>query len=151
MRVVQFTDLGWTHTVRFAYDPQLVALIKGVAPASMRSYDPTLKQWTVNVTYVHELADSMRELGHTVVGLDPPLRPGRDSWAQQQLDQAGMACAHAVYWALVQVLRLDTGSTVDARLTQQLDAAFDRLPAPRRGPHRGPEPADRQPTKENTR
>jgi hypothetical protein len=128
MSVVQFTDLGWVYTVRFAYDPQLVALIKGAVPASMRSYDPVLRQWTVNVTYVHKLADSMRELGCTVVGLDPPLQTGRDSWAQQLLDQVGIDRIQAVYRALTRVLHPDNQVTGDGRLQQQLNDAYSQLP-----------------------
>lgn len=80
MKVAQFTKTGFTYyTVVFAYDPDLVELIKQTVPAYAREWKPSTKEWTVDDMHAHRLAAAMRSWGVTVLGIEepPPQQPGQ--------------------------------------------------------------------------
>src|ERR1700752_288040 len=84
MIAVMFTPGPDGHTVRFAYDPEVVAAIKQTVPGYARSWRPHTKLWTVDPVWVPVLADTLRALGQIVTGLQPPPRQahGDADWAR---------------------------------------------------------------------
>ena len=132
----EFDGFEFDYIVRFAYDPRLVDLIKTV-PRYYRSWNPTLRQWRVSVVYARTLANSMRQLGCTVVGLDqhereradpPPHSHGRTprhNTFDLLFERVGHHRAEPVFRALTRVLHPDVGG--DTELMKELNNARDRL------------------------
>jgi hypothetical protein len=74
MSYVTFTLRFDRYAIRFRYDPELVELVKTV-PSYARSWEPSTREWTVDIAYARALAAAMTELGHTVIGIAAPTTP----------------------------------------------------------------------------
>lgn len=114
------------YTVRFPYDREVVELVKTV-PRWARTWNAVTKQWTVDSLYVPELADELRALGHTIVGIGGEKKRNNDTdapgaWAHMLFTAVGPSRAGAVHRALTKVLHPDT-ATGDTALQQQLNDA----------------------------
>lgn len=124
--------LGFNATVRFAYNADLVDLIKFTVPAGARSWDPAAKAWTVDAPFADILTPRFRALGHHVEdhgrpNPPPPRRPAPPTtWAEQLLTAVGPTRQEAVFRALTRVLHPDT-ATGDTALMQQLNNARAQL------------------------
>ena len=125
---VRFEKRGDKYAVTFAYNPNIVALIKTV-PAGARSWKPDAKLWFIDAGYAPSLAASMRECGYIVTGMDKPKPDGpgpRADWAQLLFARVGQQRAEPVFRALTRVLHPDT-PTGDTQLQRELNNARDRL------------------------
>jgi hypothetical protein len=128
MTAVVFEHHGAAYTVRFPYNADVVELIKTVVPSYARTWHPAVKTWAVDATYAHQLAATLRRLGHTVVGIDEPSRDvSCQGWAQHLFRAVGPSRSTAVYRALSRCLHPDT-PTGDTTLQRELNAAFAELP-----------------------
>jgi len=75
MSAVRFQRRGDVHAVTFAYDPMIVELVKATVPSFARSWNPQRHEWLIlEPVYATQFADTLRRLGYTVIGLDPPKR-----------------------------------------------------------------------------
>jgi hypothetical protein len=124
-------DGGW-HTVRFAYDPGVVAVIKQTVPGYARSWKPQSHTWRVDPSWVPVLADMLRVLGHSVTGLDGRRHDDRArdrgdaDWARALFRRVGPQRHATVYRALSRILHPDT-DTGDTALQRELNAAHAEL------------------------
>jgi hypothetical protein len=71
---VSFERPGYGYVLRFAYNADLVAMVKTV-PSYARSWDTDTKEWTVHAAYAPQWAGDMRALGHLITG--PESEPER--------------------------------------------------------------------------
>ena len=70
---VRFQRRGDMTAVTFPYNPEIVDLLKASVPSFYRSWKPDRREWLIlEPVYALEFADTLRALGHTVIGLDPP-------------------------------------------------------------------------------
>ncbi|MDT5371454.1 MAG: hypothetical protein QOC62_5885 [Mycobacterium sp.] len=126
---VRFERRGDHYEVSFPYDPAVVAVIKAL-PAYARRWNPESKVWRIDVGYARSLAGNLRELGHIVVGLEPPRANGKTidgtDWARVMLRQVGHKRREPVFRALTRILHPDV-ATGDGRLQQQLNDAYAEL------------------------
>jgi hypothetical protein len=133
---VAFTRCGYAYTVRFAYNPDVVGLLKTTVPAFARTWDSSAKRWTVDLDYAGLLASVLRRAGHQVIGLEPPKPPPRtDSadparWATVLLRRVGPARREPVFRALTRILHPDNQQTGDTQLQRELNAARDQIGTP---------------------
>lgn len=132
MSTVRFHLDGGHCTVSFAYDPELVALMKTV-PTYARTWSPSTKRWHLDTEFANELADTLRRLGHHVIGLDPgspSCSPQSDAseWAYQLFRRVGPTRQRAAFRALSRVLHPDT-PTGDKQLQQELNDAHAQVAA----------------------
>ena len=130
MTAVKFERVGAgvMFSVRFAYNPALVDLVK-LIPGHARKWDPTGKVWTVQAHYVHGLAADMRARGCTIIGLDqpePPTPGGGTDWASALFTRVGKARADSVFRALSKILHPDM-ETGDSTLQRELLEARERF------------------------
>jgi hypothetical protein len=128
MSTVIFTRRGDIYTVRFRYDPELVELLKDVVPSYARSWTKTTKEWTVHIEYAEQLAAAIRQLGHQVIGFDPPKindHTNTDPFTAL-FHHVGPNRVDPVHRALTRVLHPDT-DTGDTRLQQELNDARAEL------------------------
>jgi hypothetical protein len=126
---VRFERHGDQYVLRFAYDPNLVALVKTV-PAYARLWRPTGKVWYVDRFYAEQLARDMAALGYIVTGLEPPRCRCDDdpaAWARALLRRVGPARAGPVFRTLSRVLHPDNAATGDAQLQLELNAAHAEI------------------------
>jgi hypothetical protein len=129
MAIVSFERNGNQHTLSFAFDAEVVELIKMI-PHTARSFDSATKQWTVKHGHVNGLVANLKKMGHTVIGLDDAKddtkrdpKPDADPFLAL-LEHVGTTRAAATYKALSKVLHPDT-ATGDNRLQQQLNDAYE--------------------------
>lgn len=75
MTAVRFVEKpdGWT-TINFAYDPELVSMVKELSPG-VRKYDPPTKTWLVLDEHAPRLAEQMEATGHQLLGAEDPAVP----------------------------------------------------------------------------
>jgi hypothetical protein len=125
---VRFERHGDQYVLRFAYDPNLVALVKTV-PAYARSWRPTGKVGLVDRFYAEQLARDMAALGYLVTGLEPQKRESDDSanWARALFCRVGPARARPVFRALSRALHPDNAATGVAQLQLELNAAHAEI------------------------
>jgi len=116
--------------VSFAYDPDLVSVIKTLHSAHRR-WNATTKTWWVATAAINELTEILEAGGYTVISTmrsrsssPPPPRSPRDTWADLLLDAVGQERVEPVHRALSRVLHPDVGG--DTALMQALNAARDR-------------------------
>lgn len=131
---IHYRDDG-TAGVRFAYDPQLVDLIKSTVDRIDREYDPDTKTWTIHdAEAIATLLDALRRAGHSVRATGtpseerrpPPRQPCSASvstWADTTFTAVGPSRCKAVFRALANVLHPDRPDTGSRELFEQLDAA----------------------------
>jgi hypothetical protein len=81
---------GWRYSVRFHYDPTVVATIKQSIPGYARSWDAQRRAWYVDPDWVHALAAELRRHGHDVTGVDAP--PAVRHSEKQSALGAGPSC-----------------------------------------------------------
>jgi len=119
---------GAAYTLRFAYSPELVALIKTTVPHYARRWRPDDKAWVVHVEFAQILANALTRQGHTVVEVDGPGPHRTDTddadagaWARLLFARVGPQRADAVYRALSKCLHPDVGG--DTELQRELNAA----------------------------
>lgn len=126
MTAVHFTrNATGGFTVRFAYDPTLVDLLKATVAPFDRAWNPDDRAWTVAGAAAATLAQALRDMGVTVTGLAGP-RTDSAAWAQVLFQRVGPARTTAVYRCLSRVLHPDT-PTGDTALQQELNAAHEAL------------------------
>ena len=76
MTAVRFQRRGDVHAITFAYDPTIVELLKASVPSFIRSWNPDRREWLIlEPVYATQFADTLRRLGHTVIGLGDPPNP----------------------------------------------------------------------------
>jgi len=132
---IYVTETPIGYQVQFAYDPQLVFLLKDTVLGQSRSWDPESKTWTIKHVYDLAAFTECAELyGHAVIGFtDANSQPQQCTssavvdWAGSLLDAVGKDRQKTVYRALVRVLHPDAGG--DARLFDALTRAYERRAA----------------------
>lgn len=103
MTAVRFERRGDTHAVTFTYDPAIVELLKASVPGFVRSWNPVRREWLILVepVYATQFADTLRGLGHTVIGIDASsrCRSGDDPahWARILFRRVGPTRAEPVF------------------------------------------------------
>ncbi len=131
MTAVRFQRRGDIHAVTFAYNPDVVETIKLVVPNFLRTWNPQRREWLIHETvYAQQLADTLRRLGHTIIGLDdPPAQRyhGTDSagWARAVFQRVGPNRAPLAYKLLSRLCHPDHGG--DHQLQVELNQAFGEL------------------------
>jgi hypothetical protein len=124
------------YTVRFGYDPEVVAILEDI-PHFARTWRPATRSWWIFGYYAGHLASELAAHGHTVIGLDPThwQRHGSrhngaqhngysgDGWATALFARVGPERADAVFKALTRVLHPDNVATGDAALQRELNDA----------------------------
>ena len=130
MTAVRFDRRGDVHAVTFAYDPMIVELLKASVPSFVRSWNPVRREWLIlEPVYATQFADTLRRLGHTIVGLDDPPKPhhGSDSagWARAVFQRVGSSRAPLAYKLLSRLCHPDHGG--DHQLQVELNQAFGEL------------------------
>lgn len=147
----ELDSFGRDYAVWFRYDPDLIELIKLAVPSGHRSWDSSKKRWSVSVKYAEQLADDMRELGYTVIGIEAPgMRrskaswepppwesssskpppqppPPKPDWAKLLFTRVGDHRVDPVFRALTRVLHPDNAETGDKELQQELNKARNEL------------------------
>ena len=125
------------YDVQFAFDRQVVELIKQTVPSSCRTWSQARRRWFVDATWAPMLAAELRRRGHTVVGLEEQRRERRDQraqhhdgrgWADSLFTAVGPERAAPVYRALSKVLNPDV-ATGDTTLQRQLNDAYAEITA----------------------
>lgn len=125
-----------TIGVRFAYNPDLVAMIKDEVAGIDREYDPNTKTWTIaDVEVLDPFLAALAAAGHRVRASGvrreksrqpPPRQPRAASaatWADTLLATVGPTRRKAVFKALTSVLHPDRPDTGDRDLFEQLETA----------------------------
>ena len=135
MATIRFTtaaaDVG--YDVQFAFDRQVVELIKQTVPSSCRTWSQARRRWFVDAAWAPMLAAELRRRGHTVVGLEEHRRErvthhdGR-GWADSLFAAVGPGRATAVYRSLSRILHPDV-ATGDTTLQHQLNVAYSEITA----------------------
>ena len=131
MTAVRFQRRGDAHAVTFAYNPEVVELLKASVPSFIRSWNPDRREWLIlEPVYATQFAATLRRLGHTIIGLDdPPNRHhGTDpaGWARSVFQRVGPRRAPLAYRLLSRLCHPDHGG--DHQLQVELNAAFAELP-----------------------
>ena len=126
---VSFEFLGDEYVLRFAYHPDLVAMVTTV-PSFVRSWDQRAKVWTVDAYYAMRLAREMRGLGYLVTGLDPgPDRRNQHNgadWAQALFRAVGPEHTDAVFKSLTASCTRTTKTPGTPNCSGELNAARDQ-------------------------
>ena len=134
MTAVRFERRGGMYAVTFTYDAGLVELLKLTVPSYARKWVPARREWHIESVYAKQFADTVRGIGHTVVGLEEP-RCGHDAdpavWARLLFHRVGPTRRSAVYRALSRCLHPDT-ATGDKELQQELNDAHAELSSQRK-------------------
>jgi hypothetical protein len=130
MTYVSFERRGNTYAVRFPYDPLIVEVLKLTVPPSARTWDKPRREWTIEHMYDKPLADALRRLGCTIIGLDPPDEPPHSHWARAVFARVGPTRAPLAYKLLSRVCHPDHGG--DHQLQLELNAAYAELSTERR-------------------
>jgi len=130
MTAVRFDRRGDQYAVSFAYNADLVALVKTV-PSFARSWQPTGKVWLVASPYAEQLARDMSALGYIVVGVEPPQQrqyaPDDVSrWAHLLFKRVGQHRADQVFRSLSKCFHPDLAGG-DAQLQRELTDARNEL------------------------
>jgi hypothetical protein len=132
MTAVRFQRRGDVHAVTFAYNPDVVETIKLVVPSFLRSWNPDRREWLIlEPVYATQLADTLRRLGHTIIGIDdpPPQRQHTTDpagWARAVFARVGPNRAPVAYRLLSKLCHPDT-PTGDHRIMQELNEAFAEI------------------------
>ncbi len=134
MTAVRFEHRGHMYAVTFTYDPMIVEMLKLVVPSYARSWSKPRREWLVEAMYGKPLADALRRLDCTIVGIDDhPQRPhGTDTagWARSVFARVGSSRAPLAYKLLSRLCHPDHGG--DHQLQVELNRAYAELPDERR-------------------
>jgi hypothetical protein len=128
MVAVRFDKRGGTYGVTFGYDAELVELLKLSVPPYARSWSPPRREWIIEAVYAREFAGTLRQLGHTTIGLETRDR-SCNGWANHLFQAVGPDRAPAVHRALTKVLHPDNQETGSTRLQRELNDARAELEA----------------------
>lgn len=131
---------GEKATVRFSYDPGVVAELKASVPSFARSWDPERKVWTVHQPYVDQVVTMLRRLAAPVTVTEARQQPNQDAPPPPRTDARGRELnpwaalrsalpeqyRSPVFLAIVKVLHPDkTGNDpACAKVVRQLTAEF---------------------------
>lgn len=127
MTAVRFDKRGNGYGVTFRYDPEIVELLKLSVPAYARSWSPPRREWLVEAIYAHELAGTLRQLGHTIIGLETSRGPSCNGWAHHLFRVVGPRRVPTVHRALTKVLHPDNAATGSVELQRELNDARAEL------------------------
>ncbi|MGO9098910.1 MAG: hypothetical protein ACLP9Y_05500 [Mycobacterium sp.] len=136
MTAVRFQRRGDVHAITFAYDPTIVELLKVSVPSFIRSWNPDRREWLIlEPVYATQFADTLRRLGHTVIGLGDPPNPTHGSgstggWARSVFQRVGPGRAPLAYKLLSRLCHPDHGG--DHQLQVELNQAFGELSTERK-------------------
>ena len=124
------------HAVTFAYDPTIVELLKASVPGFVRSWNPVRREWLIlERVYATQFADTLRGLGHTVIGIDASsrCRSGDDPahWARILFRRVGPTRAEPLFRSLTRVLHPDNAKNRDTQLQREFNAASAELTSER--------------------
>jgi hypothetical protein len=131
MTAIRFQRRGDTHAVTFAYNPDVVELLKATVPSFLRSWNPDRREWLIlEPVYATQLADTLRRLGHTIIGIDdPPVQRQHATdpagWARAVFQRIGPGRAPLAYKLLSRLCHPDHGG--DHQLQVELNQAFGEL------------------------
>ncbi len=129
MTSVVFTPGLDGHTIRFPYDPTVVAAIKATVPSYARSWNPHTRAWLIGPFWASVLADTLRCHGHTVTGLRSPPRyvhTDDSDWARMLFRRVGPNRAGPIFRSLSRILHPDVAGG-DAQLQRELNLAHAEL------------------------
>jgi hypothetical protein len=128
--VVVAPSVGGRYTIRFRYDPNVVATIKQTVPGYGRSWDAQRRVWFVEPDWIHVLTSELRRRGHTVTGPEEPPRHSESEsetdWAKMLFRRVGPTRADPCFRALARILHPDV-ATGDTTLMRELLDARDQL------------------------
>jgi hypothetical protein len=135
MTAALFEHRGQVYAVTLApYDPMAVELIKAVVPSFARRWSPPRRDWVIDEVYGHRLAEALRRLNCTIIGLDDPTqrRHGADSaaWARAVFQRVGPTRAPLAYKLLSRACHPDHGG--DHQLQLELNQAYAELSSGRK-------------------
>ena len=133
MTAVRFEHRGHTYAVTFTYDPMIVEMVKLVVPSYARSWSKPRREWMVEAAYGKPLADALRRLDCTIIGIDdPPQRQHATdhAWACAVFQRVGPTRAPLAYKLLSRLCHPDHGG--DHQLQVELNQAYAELPDERR-------------------
>ena len=124
---------GSAADVRFPYDAFVVAEIKRVVPAPLRSYDPGTKAWTISARYVstvfHILAQVFGEVeveGSRTGSADRGRPTGGDPYqVLHLLPSAPPELVSAAHKCLAKLTHPDVGG--DTAMMQMINAAAEQI------------------------
>ncbi|MGO8772062.1 MAG: hypothetical protein ACLQIK_08380 [Mycobacterium sp.] len=131
MTAVRFQHRGDGHAVTFAYDPTIVELLKAMVPSFVRSWNPQRREWMIlEPVYATQFADTLRRLGHPVIGIDDPPAQRQHAtdpagWARAVFTRVGAGRAPLAYKLLSRLCHPDHGG--DHQLQVELNQAFGEL------------------------
>lgn len=127
MTTVVFTPTpDGRHSVRSAYDPAVVSLIKRAIPGYARSWSAASRAWFIDPDWAAVLAAELRCHGHTVTGAgDTRHKPHSDTdeWARLLFERVGTRRVSVVHRALTRVLHPDNRETGCQQLQRELNDA----------------------------
>lgn len=128
MTAIRFARQGTNaYGVTFSYDAELVELLKLTVPPYARSWSRPRREWVIDAIYARELADVLRRLGHTIIGLETSRDSSCKGWAQHLFHAVGQHRAPAVHRALTKVLHPDNQTTGCPTLQRELNDARTEL------------------------
>ena len=128
MSAIYFEQRGAVYAVRFRYDAALVELIKAAVPWHARSWSPQRREWIIEEFYGKPLADALRRIGCTVIGLEPPQPQHYDDhrWAHMLFKRVGRDRADQITARYRKCFHPDLQGG-DARLQRELTDARNDL------------------------
>jgi hypothetical protein len=127
MTAIRFTRRGRTTAVTFAYNPNVVEVVKTI-PAAARSWNPNRREWLIfDDLHAAELAAALRGLGYTVIETSSaPITNGDTAhWARTLFQRVGPGRAPIAYKLLSRLCHPDAGG--DHQLQLELNAAYAEL------------------------
>ncbi|MGO9354807.1 MAG: hypothetical protein ACLP3C_29705 [Mycobacterium sp.] len=135
MTAVRFQRRGDVHAVTFTYSAEIVELLKASVPSFLRSWNSDRREWLIlEPVYATQFADTLRRLGHTIVGIDDPPRRQHTTdpadWAKAVFRRVGPTRAPIAYKLLSRLCHPDHGG--DHQLQVELNQAFGELSTERR-------------------
>ena len=115
------------YSVRFAYDPDAVDVVKRL-PHFSRRWDPAAKMWIVDAAFIGEVVQGLKSFGYSIKGLETP-KPGvsQANWADALFNRVGPDRVDPIFRALTRILHPDNPATGDEVIQQELNKARDKF------------------------
>jgi hypothetical protein len=138
MTAVRFERRGAIYAITLgSYDALVVEVLKATVPTYARSWNKPRREWLIETVYGKPLAEALRQIGCTIVGLDdqpddPNRHHGPDpaGWARAVFQRVGPNRTPQAYRLLSRICHPDHGG--DHQLQLELNQAYAELPPNKR-------------------